>query len=357
MQESVSEQEDSKCREEHRQKLFENIVPPQVVVDFINEGLYQAIARGNEWRTILLKEYECTMMATMFYVREGCRHTHTRHTRCRRIAAKGPCDRGRVLESLSAANHMSSVLSYTPSDATCKVPLVIANLSPMLHQIAWCEARVARADVSIVGESSARGQGAHVTFHAETIDRLVRQAVSIGNNALEQQVVQVCKKAFKRCFDQIAQTSIDALVVSIATLDKAAQDPQLQAAKAIEADKMPEKAKLAKLSKSEPAKAFAKAFAQAEVQLNQHEALMKLLTGNAAAARHIDTELPPAISQLTDKLRKDEWQAARQLLAELAVVQGIFVDIPDGAKRFTLHNAAKQKVKDIGATLTTKVEM
>ena len=146
-------------------------------------------------------------------------------------------------------------------------------------------------------------------------------------------------------------------MVSIATLDKAAQDPQLQAAKAIEADKMPEKAKLAKLSKSEPAKAFAKAFAQAEVQLTQHEALMKLLTGNAAAARHIDTELPPAISQLTDKLKKDEWQAARQLLAELAVVQGIFVDIPDGAKRATLLNAAKQNVKEMGATLTPKVDM
>ena len=235
--------------------------------------------------------------------------------------------------------------------------MTIANLAAMLHLISWCEARVARADASIGGESSARGQGAHVTFHAETIDRLVMQAVSISNNALEQQVVQVCKKAFKRCFDQIAQTSIDALVVSIATLDKAAQDPSLQAANAIEADKMPDKAKLPKLSKSAPAKAFAKAFAQAEVQLNQHEALMKLLTGNAAAARHIDTELPPVISQLTNKLKEDEWQAARQLLAELAVVQGIFVDIPDGAKRFTLLNAAKQKVKDMGATLTPKVEM
>ena len=44
-------------------------------------------------------------------------------------------------------------------------------------------------------------------------------------------------------------------------------------------------------------------------------------------------------------------------MAELAVVQGIFVDIPDGAKRFTLLNAATQKVKDMGATLTQKVEM
>ena len=167
----------------------------------------------------------------------------------------------------------------------------------------------------------------------------------------------MCKKAFKRSFDQIAQTSIDALVVSIAALDKAAQDPQLQAAKAIEADKMPEKAKLAKLSKTEPAKAFAKAYALAEAQFNQHESLMKSLTGNAAAARHIDNELPPAISQLTDKLKQNEFQAARQLLAELAVVQGIFVDIPDGAKRFTVLNAAKQKVKDMGATLTPKVEM
>ena len=84
---------------------------------------------------------------------------------------------------------------------------------------------------------------------------------------------------------------------------------------------------------------------------------MKLLTGNTAAASHIDTELPPAISQLTDKLREDEWQAARQLLAELAVVQGIFVDVPDGAKRATLLNAAKQKVKEMGAKSTPKVDM
>ena len=84
---------------------------------------------------------------------------------------------------------------------------------------------------------------------------------------------------------------------------------------------------------------------------------MKSLTGNAAAARHIDNELPPAISQLTGKLKKDEFQAARELVAALAVVPGIFVDIPDGAKRFTLLNAAKQKVKDMGATLTPKVEM
>ena len=83
---------------------------------------------------------------------------------------------------------------------------------------------------------------------------------------------------------------------------------------------------------------------------------MKSLTGNAAAARHINNELPPAISQLTDKL-KHEFQAARQLVAELAVVQGIFVDIPDGAKRFPLLNAAKQKVEDMGATLTPSVEM
>ena len=84
-------------------------------------------------------------------------------------------------------------------------------------------------------------------------------------------------------------------------LEKARQHPSLQAAKAIEAGIF--SAKLAKLSKTEPAKAFAKAFAQAEVQHNQHEALMQLLTGNAAAARHIDTELPPTISQLTDKLK------------------------------------------------------
>ena len=120
---------------------------------------------------------------------------------------------------------------------------------------------------------------------------------------------------------------------------------------------MPEKAKLSKLSKSEPAKASAQAYALAEVLLNQHEALMKLLAGNTAGARHIDTELPPAISQLIDKLKEDEWQAARQLLAELAVVQGIFVDIPDGAKLATVLNAAKQKVKEMGATLTPKVDM
>ena len=51
------------------------------------------------------------------------------------------------------------------------------------------------------------------------------------------------------------------------------------------------------------------------------------------------------------------FQAARQLVAELAVVQGIFVDIPDGAKRATVFNAARQKVKDMGATLTPKVDM
>ena len=100
----------------------------------------------------------------------------------------------------------------------------------------------------------------HVTFHAESIDRLARQAVSVGGVALEQQAIQVCKAAFKRCFDQIAQNSIDVLVVNIVMLAKARQHPSLHAAKAIEADKMPEKAKLAKLSKSEPAKAFAKAF-------------------------------------------------------------------------------------------------
>ena len=41
----------------------------------------------------------------------------------------------------------------------------------------------------------------------------------------------------------------------------------------------------------------------------------------------------------------------------MVVVQGIFVDIPDGAKRATLLNAAKQKVKEMGATLTSKVDM
>ena len=45
------------------------------------------------------------------------------------------------------------------------------------------------------------------------------------------------------------------------------------------------------------------------------------------------------------------------MLAELAVVQGIFVDIPDGAKRATVFNAAKQKVKEMGAALTPKVDM
>ena len=138
-------------------------------------------------------------------------------------------------------------------------------------------------------------------------------------------------------------------------LEKARQHHSLQAAKAIEAGIF--SAKLAKLSKTEPAKAFAKAYALAEAQFNQHESLMKSLTGNAAAGRQIDNELPPAISQLTDKLKQNEFQAARQLVAELVVVQGIFVDIPDGAKRFTLLNAAKQKVKDMGATLTPKVEM
>ena len=69
-QESGAEQEDSKSHEEHRQKLFENIVPPEVVVDFINDGLHATIARGNEWRTILLKPYEPTMMASMFFVRD-----------------------------------------------------------------------------------------------------------------------------------------------------------------------------------------------------------------------------------------------------------------------------------------------
>ena len=154
----------------------------------------------------------------------------------------------------------------------------------MLHQITWCESRVARADVSIAAKVT------HVTFHAESIDRLVRQACQLhlrqvgeasqlGGDAIghrqrcfdqraKLQVVEVCKTAFKRCFDQIAQNSIDVLVVNIMMLEKARQHPSLQAAKAIEADKMPAKAKLAKLSKTEPAKAFAKAYALAEVQLN-----------------------------------------------------------------------------------------
>ena len=95
-QELGAEQEDSKCHE-HRQKFFENIVSPQDVVDFINEGLYQAIARGNEWRTILLKEYECTMMATMNYVRAGCRHTCVTWV-ADALPPKAPCDRGNVLD-------------------------------------------------------------------------------------------------------------------------------------------------------------------------------------------------------------------------------------------------------------------
>ena len=86
-------------------------------MDFINEGLYQAIARGNEWRTILLKEYECTMMATMNYVREGCRHTCVTWV-ADALPQKAPVIEDAFLTSLPAANHMSSVISYTPSDAT-----------------------------------------------------------------------------------------------------------------------------------------------------------------------------------------------------------------------------------------------
>ena len=84
---------------------------------------------------------------------------------------------------------------------------------------------------------------------------------------------------------------------------------------------------------------------------------MKSLKGNAATAIHIDNEVPPATSYFTDKLKQNEFQAARQLLAELVVVQGIFVDVPDGAKRATLLNAAKQKVNEMCAPLTPKVDM
>ena len=168
-------------------------------MDFINEGLYQAIARGNEWRTILLKEYECTMMATMNYVREGCRHTCVTWV-ADALPPKAPVIEDAFLTSLSAANHMNPVLSYTPSDATCKVPLVIANLSPMLHQIAWCEERVAREElVSIAAKVT------HVTFHAESIDRLVRQACRVHRQVGE--ASQFGGDAIghrQRCFDQRA---------------------------------------------------------------------------------------------------------------------------------------------------------
>ena len=190
-------------------------------MDFINDGLLAATGRGNEWRTILHKEYEFTMMATMKYVCEGCRHTCVTWV-ADSVPPKAPVIEDAFLTSLFAANRKGCFVDCTATDATCKVPLFIASLSPMLHKIAWCEARVARADVSIAAKVT------HVTFHAESIDRLVRQAVSVGVDGIGHRVVQVCGTAFKRCFDQIAQYSIDALEVGIKTLEKARQDLSLR---------------------------------------------------------------------------------------------------------------------------------
>ena len=233
-----------------------------------------------------------------------------------------------------------------------KIEVAIALAAPMLQQLAWCERQAKKVDVTIAGKVS------NLTFHAESLERLIRQfAAQADQKGVEKNLVDSSKTSLKTTFDHITRLSLNVLQTMSKEVEKCRGAPSLHAASCIEEDKAPEAAALAKLNKTAAAKAFAKAYRQLETQIGAHDTWMDILTKNVATSRLIDITIPDDVVKFAANLKKDGLVAAKQLLAELAVIQGLFADIPAKSTRLVLLEAAQRRVSELGAKLTPKLEI